>query len=158
RHVDIGVRDVHRRRVINQPVHEGVEDERVVRARRNGQGQRLFGHDPNLLRASPTRVSAAKASPMRHASRSRGPTAFEMVRTSPNEPPTASAAHATPYPSIASATACGCLAMSNLAPSTVPVTVFTETTSPVRAPSSRRIKAACSSSSQSYPETPKPNW
>ena len=53
-------------------------------------------------------VNAASASPIRHAARSRGPTGLEIVRSSANGTPAPAAAHATPYPSIASATASGC--------------------------------------------------
>ncbi|CAM5720794.1 hypothetical protein SVIOM342S_08594 [Streptomyces violaceorubidus] len=79
-------------------------------------------------------VSAASASPMRQAARSRGPTGLETARSSSTGTPCAAAASATPKPSIASARAPGWRSRSSAARSAVPVTVEPVRTVPGRAP------------------------
>ena len=82
RHVDVGVAHLDRRRTRHQPVHQRVEHERVVRARRDREV-----HASNVARNAPTGASAASASRIRQAARSRGPTGLETVRTSANGTP-----------------------------------------------------------------------
>src|SRR5690606_19433914 len=93
----------------------------------------LAAGEPAELRARAAVVNAASASPIRHAARSRGPTGLEIVRSSANGTPAPAAAHATPYPSIASARASGCRSARWRARSAVPVTVLTVSTAPVSA-------------------------
>ena len=103
-HVHVGIGHIDRWRAGDATVHEGIERECIVRAGRDGEGE---AHAPNVPTASAAADSAVRASPIRHAARSRGPIRFEIVRTSTNRVPVAIAAHATPYPSIASTTASG---------------------------------------------------
>src|SRR5690606_22315839 len=119
--------DVERGRVRDQAVHQGVEDERVVRARREGDAQPIARgrHRRSVARTGPTRCSAVRASPIRQAVRSRGPTGLETALTSAKGTPARAAAVATPKPSIASATAAGWRARSQSARAAVPVTVDT---------------------------------
>lgn len=76
-------------------------------------------------------MSARSASGMRHAARSRGPTALETVRSSSIGTANAAAAVATPKPSMPSTAAPGWRSASSAARAAVPVTVDTVSAGPV---------------------------
>ena len=70
-----------RERRVDEPVHERVEGERVVRARREAEAQRTQSSSSSSSGGtiSPSRASASS---IRHRPRSESPGLFEIVRTS----------------------------------------------------------------------------
>src|SRR5690606_8222993 len=123
--------------------------------RRNLAGRVAIAAGQNTAVAAAVR--AASASSIRHADRSRGPTRLDTVRSSPKAAPAAAAAHATPYPSIASATAIGWADASAAARSAVPVTVATVSTSPVIAFGSATWSVASTTGSAATVPDPRPS-
>ena len=141
--VDVGVRDVEGRRARHQSVHERVEDERVVRARREGEPE-CAHRSPGVARRAPAAPAARRARrAMRQAARSRGPIGLEIVRSSanadagaapPRSPPRSPPSPRPPRPG----------AGPRAAPprSAVPVTVDTVSTAPATGAGQRRPQRA----------------
>src|SRR4249920_2728893 len=135
---------------VDPALEDGVERERVVRARREAE--------PELHASSTTRVrAAARASAIRHAPWSRSPARLDAPRTIRSRTPKRPAATATANPSISSASAPGCRPARSAAVCAFPADSATESTSPSEPPSVITSVSAKPSSAGAAPPAPIPS-